>query len=104
LQLASRYALAGGVPYWEHANMEISPLAGVSIAPMVKPRDADLGLTDVYEVERSSPTGDATYSPSATKAASGFEDDEDALGELEDDLDPESRPLSSRNGKISRYA
>lgn len=84
--------------------MEISPVAGVRIAPMVRPREADLGLTDVYQVERSSRTGDETYSPNATKAASGFEDDEDTFDELEGDLDAEPRKRASGNGKISRFA
>ncbi len=84
--------------------MEISPVAGVHIAPIVRPREADLGLTDVYEVERSSRTGDETYSPSMTKAASGFEDDEDTFDELEDDPDAEPRLRSAVNGKISRFA
>jgi len=84
--------------------MEIGPVAGVRIAPMVRPREADLGLTDVYEVERSSRTGDETYSPSTTNATSGFDDDEDTFDELEDDLGAEPRPLSIRNGKISRFA
>jgi len=84
--------------------MEISPVAGVRIAPMVRPREADLGLTDVYEVERSSRTGDETYSPSATRAASGFEDDEDTNSELEDNLDEEPKGRLVRDGKISRFA
>ncbi|MGA3008934.1 MAG: hypothetical protein ABSD72_01605 [Terracidiphilus sp.] len=84
--------------------MEISPVAGIRIAPMVRPREADLGLTDIYQVERSSRTGDETYSPSVAKAASGFEDDEDTLDELEDDVDAESRPQSTRDGKVSRFA
>jgi len=88
----------------ERANMEISPVAGVRIAPMVRPKEADLGLTDVYEVERLSRTGDETYSPSVTKAASGFEDDEDTFDELEDDLEAEPRVRSTGNGKISRFA
>jgi hypothetical protein len=84
--------------------MEISPITGVRIAPMVRPREADLGLTDVCEVGRSSRTGDETYSPRVAKAASGFEDDDDTFDELDDDLDGESKPLSTRHGKISRFA
>jgi hypothetical protein len=84
--------------------MEISPVAGVRIAPMVRPREADLGLTDVYEVERSSRCGDETYSPCVTKAANGFEDDEDTFDELEDDPEAEPRVRSKGNGKISRFA
>lgn len=84
--------------------MEIGPVASVRIAPTARIRVSDLGLTDVYEVERSSRTGDETYSPSATKAASGFEDDEDKYEELEDDLDSEPRVRTAGIGKISRFA
>ncbi|MFY9854972.1 MAG: hypothetical protein WAK26_13940 [Terracidiphilus sp.] len=71
---------------------------------MVRPREAYLGLTDVFEVERSSSTGDETYSPGEAKAASGFEDDEDTFDELEDDLDEESTGRPPENGKINRFA
>lgn len=84
--------------------MEIGPVAGIRITPMVKPREADLGLTDVYEVERTTRTGDEIYIPSGTKAASGFEDDEDKYEELEEDFDAELRIRPSGNGKISRFA
>lgn len=84
--------------------MEIGPVASVRIAPMVKPRESDLGLTDVYQVERSSRTGDETYSPSVPKAASGFENEEDTFDDLEDDLDEEPKARPTGNGKISRFA
>lgn len=84
--------------------MEISPVTAVRIAPMVRPREADLGLTDVYEVERSTRTGDETYIPSGTKAASGFEDDEDKYDELEDDIDAEPRVQSAGSVRINRFA
>ncbi len=84
--------------------MEIGPVSTIRIAPMVRPREADLGLTDVYEVERSTRTGDETYIPSGTKAASGFEDDEDKYEELEDDLDAEPKARPAGSGKISRFA
>ncbi|MGD0547935.1 MAG: hypothetical protein ABR991_08945 [Terracidiphilus sp.] len=64
--------------------MEISPVANVRIAPMIRSKVTDLGLTDVYEIERSSRTGDETYSPSGSKAASGFEDDEEKFSDQED--------------------
>ncbi|MGD0830070.1 MAG: hypothetical protein ABR907_03945 [Terracidiphilus sp.] len=67
--------------------MEISPISGVRIAPMIRSKDTDLGLTDVYEVERSSRTGDETYSPSLARAATGFEDDEESFENPEDGLD-----------------
>jgi hypothetical protein len=84
--------------------MEIGPVTSIRIAPMIRPREADLGLTDVYEVEHSTRTGDEIYIPSGTKAASGFEEEEDKNDELEDDLDAEPRVRSAGIGKISRFA
>jgi hypothetical protein len=71
--------------------MEISPVSAVRIAPMVKYRETDLGLTDLVEIERSSRTGDETYSPSGARAATGFEDEEDEFDDPEDSADTESR-------------
>ena len=84
--------------------MEIGPVASVRIAPMIRPKEADLGMTDVYEVERTTRNGDEIYIPSGTKAASGFEEDEDKYEELEDELDAEPRVRSAGNIKISRFA
>ena len=84
--------------------MEIGPVAGVRIVPMVRHKEADLGLTDVYEVERSTRNGDEIYIPSSTKAASGFEDDEDQYEELEEELDAELKVRPPGNSKISRFA
>ncbi len=64
--------------------MEISPVSGVRIAPMIRSKVTDLGLTDVYETERSTRSGDETYTPSVARAASGFEEDEDKFDELEE--------------------
>lgn len=64
--------------------MEIGPVANVRIMPMIRSKVTDLGLTDIYEVERSTRTGDETYSPSGSKAASGFEDDEEKRSDPED--------------------
>jgi hypothetical protein len=88
----------------ELTKMEIGPVAGVRIVPMVRRIEADLGLTDVYEVERSTRNGDEIYIPSGTKATSGFEDDEDKYEELEDDLDAELKMRPQSNSKISRFA
>ncbi len=91
-------------PNGEQTKMEISPVIAVRIAPMVRSRVTDLGLTDVYEVERSSRTGDETYSPSASKAASGFEDDDDNFEDLDTDPDTELNVRLAGNGQISRFA
>jgi len=84
--------------------MEIGPVASVRIAPMIRPKEADLGMTDVYEVERTTRNGDEIYIPSGTKAASGFEEDEDKYEELEESLDEESKARPAGITKINRFA
>ena len=85
--------------------MEISPVAAVRIVPTVRPKEADLGLPGIFEIEYSSRTGDETYSPSAAKAASGYEDDE--CGDPEDEFGFESRVQAVEPGprrQISYFA
>jgi hypothetical protein len=93
--------------------MEISPISSVRIAPMIRPRLADLGLTDVYEIENSTRTGDETYSPTGANAATGFEDDDDTYEEggdenQDDSSDDETEvPLKVRalpSGPINYFA
>jgi hypothetical protein len=84
--------------------MEISPVNAVRIAPMVRPQQSDLGLTDVYEVERATRTGDETYIPGSAKAASGFEDDDDKWDDLEDDLNAELKLQPPESLRINRFA
>ncbi len=84
--------------------MEIGPVASVRIAPMVRPKEAYLGLTDVNEVERITQSGDEIYIPSGTKATSGFEDEEDKNEDLGEELDGELPGRSDGKGKISRFA
>ncbi|HEY1208603.1 MAG TPA: hypothetical protein VGE85_04490 [Terracidiphilus sp.] len=84
--------------------MEIGPVTGVRIIPMVRPKEDDLGMTDVYEVERTTRTGDEIYIPSDAKAASGFEDEDDKYEELEEETDAESRVRTAGTSKISRFA
>jgi hypothetical protein len=76
--------------------MEISPVAGVRIAPTVRPKESDLGMTDVYEVERTTRTGDDAYLPSKTKAATGFEDENDKYDDPEEDSNLEDDPQAER--------
>jgi hypothetical protein len=60
---------------------------------MIRSKQTDLGLTDVFEVERSSRNDDETYSPGGDKAASGSEDDEKMAGEqAESESEPEEKP------------
>ncbi|MGA2888242.1 MAG: hypothetical protein ABSE51_09350 [Terracidiphilus sp.] len=83
--------------------MEISPIPGIRIAPSIRSKEADLGLTDVFEVEHSTRTGDETYTPSGAKAASGYEDDEDKYDDSEDE-EGESKVQPAGDGQISRFA
>jgi hypothetical protein len=90
--------------------MEISPISAVRILPAFRSRETDLGLTDVFEVEGSSRTGDETYSPSGNKAASGFDDDEEkseeqAESESEDEAKPNAEQTVDGGGQeISFFA
>lgn len=84
--------------------MEIGPVASVRITPTIKPREADLGMTDVYETEHTTRTRDEIYIPSGTRAASGFEEDEDKYEELEESLDEESKVRPAGIIKINRLA
>jgi hypothetical protein len=84
--------------------MEISPVPGVRIAPIFRPREAELGMTDVNEVERTTSIGDVIYIPGSSKAASGFEEEEEKYDELEDEDESESKVRPVGIEKISRFA
>lgn len=94
--------------------MEIGPVTSVRIVPMVKSRETDLGMTDVYDIDRLSRVGDETYTPSDAKSETGFEDGEDDKYEEEDlnddpeegEEDTESKPTvpPAGNGQINCVA
>jgi hypothetical protein len=90
--------------------MEISPVDSVRMIPMVKSRITDLGLMDVYDIERSSRVGDETYSPSGQKAATGVEseddeqDAEDTYDDSEEDTEAEPKAPPAANGQIDYVA
>ncbi len=73
-----------GLSKRDDVKMEISPISVVRIAPTFRSRETDLGLTDIFEIENSTRTGDETYSPGGNKAGSGFDDDEDKADEQEE--------------------
>jgi hypothetical protein len=81
--------------------MEISPVTGVRIAPMIRSKVTELGLTDIYETEHTSRSGDETYSPSVARATSGFDEDEDKYEDLED---AETRALLAEQRQINFVA
>jgi hypothetical protein len=84
--------------------MEISPVSAVRIAPMVRYKETELGLTDLVEIERSSRTGDETYSPSGAKAATGFEDEEDEFDDPEEGADVESKGQATGMSRVDFVA
>jgi hypothetical protein len=90
--------------------MEISPVDAVRMVPMVKSRITDLGLTDVYDIERSSRIGDETYSPSGQKEAAGAESDEDAqdvadtYDDSEEGTEAEPKVPPAANGQVDYVA
>jgi hypothetical protein len=102
--------LAGRVPGGERTKMEISPVDGVNLIPMVRSRITDLGMTDVDDIERLSRVGDETYTPSGQKPAAGAEngedapDDEDTYEDSEDDSEAEPQVLPVVNGQIDYVA
>ena len=71
--------------------MDISPVSAVRLQPMIRQAEGDLGLMNVGESSRSSRTGDETYEPSGVKAASGYEEDEEARDEMEEEIDENGR-------------
>ncbi|MGA3346390.1 MAG: hypothetical protein ABSC76_16130 [Terracidiphilus sp.] len=82
--------------------MEISPISGVGFGPTFRSKENQLGLTDVFEIEGSSRTGDETYSPGGNRAASGYEEDEDKAEEVEEsdsEAEVKAKALKSSDGE-----
>jgi hypothetical protein len=84
--------------------MEISPAIGLRIAPVIRSTVTDLGLTDIYEVERSSRAGDETYTPSGAKAAAGFEDDDGRFDDAEDEVSMEGSVTPPAHNSVNILA
>ncbi len=84
--------------------MEISPVAGVRIAPMIRSKETDLGLTDVYEIERSTRTGDETYTPSGARAETGLEEDENLNSDPDSEAEAEGREQRTAKVQINYIA
>jgi len=75
--------------------MEIGPIPGIRPMLPVRPMATDIGLTDIFEIESTSRSGDETYTPTITRAASGIEDEEESVPE--DSLDGDPRALTAGN-------
>lgn len=68
--------------------MEISPISAIRLAPMMRSKQTDRGLPEVFEIESSARSGDETYSSDGNGTPSGFEDEQDA--ETGEELDSET--------------
>ncbi len=55
--------------------MEIAPIAGIRVTPVLKPQPADSQLTAFFDIEAAAKAGDDTYSAGRKKAAGAEEDD-----------------------------
>ena len=60
--------------------MEISPVTGIRVLPVVKVPPADSDLSRVFDIENAARSGDDTYSGDG-KRTSGGQDDESEEGE-----------------------
>jgi hypothetical protein len=100
--------LQGKSSWGGQTKMEIGPVANIRIVPMVKSQETDLGMTDVYDIERSSRIDDETYTPSGAKAGAGSENDEDETyddsDDLEDDTETRGKERSAENGQVDFVA
>lgn len=82
--------------------MEISPIAGVRVLPLMKIQRPESEVSAIFDIENSSKAGDDTYSGSGRKAAGGQDEDD-----LDDDFEAESAAHPREYGpaaKINFYA
>lgn len=68
--------------------MEISPVAGIRVMPVVKVPPADSDLSRVFDIENSSKPDEDTYSGSGKKASGGQDDEDNDL--VEEGVEEES--------------
>ncbi len=87
--------------------MEIAPIAGIRVTPVLKPQPDAPRLTAFFDIEAAAKPGDDTYSAAKQKAAGAEEDDGDdlELGETEAEVGPAS-PTADEDapGSISFFA
>lgn len=87
--------------------MEIAPIAGIRVTPVLKPQPVDPQLTAFFDIEAAAKPGDDTYSAAKKKAAGAEEDDGDDLdlGEIEAE-DAAASPAAGEEamGSISYFA
>ncbi len=78
--------------------MEISPIAGIRVMPVVKVPPADSDLSRVFDIENTSKPDEDTYSGSGKKASGGQDDDNDDDQLVEEGVEPE--PRAQRTGRV----
>jgi len=61
--------------------MEISPITGIRVLPVVKIPPADPDLSRVFDIENSANPGDDTYSGSGKKSSGGQDDESEEVEE-----------------------
>jgi hypothetical protein len=84
-------------------NMEISPIAGIRVAPVNKVRTVDPTLTERFEIEPLASPADDRYSSSNGKGAETEEFDQDSA-ELEDIASEAAVEFTNANNQISIFA
>ncbi len=85
--------------------MEISPIAGIRVMPVVKVPPADSDLSRVFDIQNSSKPDEDTYSGSGKKA-SGGQDDENEADELIDEgveEEPHAQAVARIEGRQIDY-
>ncbi|MBM3511776.1 MAG: hypothetical protein FJX61_16815 [Alphaproteobacteria bacterium] len=82
--------------------MEISPVAGIRVMPVVKTPPADSELSAFFDIEATARSGDDTYSRGAKKAAGAEEDEPEERGE-ELEAKPTAEPKHDSGG-VSYFA
>lgn len=73
--------------------MEISPITGIRVIPVVKVPAADSDLSRVVEIENSSKPDDDTYSGNGKKASGGQDNEDDERVEEDTDAEPSGQAV-----------
>jgi len=85
--------------------MEISPIAGIRVTPVAKPRPVSPELTAFFDIESASRPGDDAYTASDKKAAGAEESDEaEDFEEVADDGHSSSMPNDKPASRINFFA
>ncbi len=83
--------------------MEIAPIPGIRVTPVVKPRPSAPELTAFVTVEAAVKPGDDTYTASGKKAA-GAEENDEAEAEDKKEIAAEKSPDDTPAGRIDFFA